>query len=47
MGRLRRRVASGESKERLLRNRLAAAGYSETIPMAFSDEATEPDSGRM
>ncbi len=31
----------GESKERLLRNRLAAAGYSETIPMAFSDEATE------
>ena len=31
----------GESKERLLRNRLAAAGYSETIPMAFSDEVTE------
>src|SRR5262245_48140272 len=31
----------GESKERFLRDRLAAAGYSETIPMAFSDEATE------
>jgi phenylalanyl-tRNA synthetase beta chain len=31
----------GESKERLLRNRLAAAGYSETMTMAFSDEATE------
>ena len=30
-----------ETAERLLRNRLAAAGYSETIPMAFSDEATE------
>src|SRR6516225_1457611 len=31
----------GEFRERLLRDRLAAAGYSETIPMAFSDEATE------
>ena len=30
-----------ETEERLLRNRLAAAGYSEIIPMAFSDEATE------
>src|SRR5262249_45239786 len=30
-----------ESKERVLRNRLAAAGYTEVIPMAFSDEATE------
>jgi phenylalanyl-tRNA synthetase beta chain len=30
-----------ESAERLLRNRLAAAGYSETIPMAFSDSPTE------
>jgi phenylalanyl-tRNA synthetase beta chain len=30
-----------ESNERLLRNRLASGGYSETIPMAFSDEATE------
>ena len=30
-----------ESKERLLRNRLAAAGYSEIIPMAFSEEAAE------
>jgi phenylalanyl-tRNA synthetase beta chain len=30
-----------ESKEGLLRNRLAAAGYSEIIPMAFSDEVTE------
>jgi phenylalanyl-tRNA synthetase beta chain len=30
-----------ESKELLLRNRLAAAGYSEIIPMAFSDESTE------
>jgi phenylalanyl-tRNA synthetase beta chain len=30
-----------ESNERLLRNRLAAAGYSETIPMAFSDKTTE------
>lgn len=30
-----------ESKERLLRNCLAAAGYSETIPMDFSDAATE------
>jgi phenylalanyl-tRNA synthetase beta chain len=30
-----------ESSERLLRNRLAAIGYSETIPMAFSDESTE------
>jgi phenylalanyl-tRNA synthetase beta chain len=30
-----------ERHERLLRNHLAAAGYSETIPMAFSDKATE------
>ena len=30
-----------ESDERFLRNRLAAAGYSEIIPMAFSDESTE------
>lgn len=30
-----------ESKERILRNQLAAGGYSETIPMAFSDVATE------
>jgi len=30
-----------ESRERLLRNYLAAGGYSETIPMAFSDAATE------
>jgi phenylalanyl-tRNA synthetase beta chain len=30
-----------ESKERMLRNQLAAAGYSEIIPLAFSDEATE------
>ena len=30
-----------ESAERLLRNRLAASGYSETIPMAFSDNTTE------
>jgi phenylalanyl-tRNA synthetase beta chain len=30
-----------ESKERLLRNCLAGSGYSETIPMAFSDIATE------
>src|SRR5437762_3180676 len=30
-----------ESDERFLRSRLAAAGYSETIPMAFSDESTE------
>jgi phenylalanyl-tRNA synthetase beta chain len=30
-----------ESAERSLRNRLAAAGYSETIPMAFSDKTTE------
>jgi phenylalanyl-tRNA synthetase beta chain len=30
-----------ESRERRLRNSLAASGYSETIPMAFSDEATE------
>jgi len=30
-----------ESKERLLRNQLAGTGYSETMPMAFSDEATE------
>src|SRR5262245_42813611 len=30
-----------EAKERILRSQLAAAGYSEIIPMAFSDEATE------
>jgi len=30
-----------ESGERLLRNRLAGAGYSEIVPMAFSDEPTE------
>jgi len=30
-----------EPSDRLLRNRLAACGYSEIIPMAFSDEATE------
>jgi len=30
-----------ESEERLLRNLLAAAGYSEIVPMAFSDEAIE------
>ena len=30
-----------ESEERELRNRLSAAGYSEIIPMAFSDEAVE------
>ena len=30
-----------ESDERFLRNRLAAAGYSEIIPMAFSDESIE------
>jgi phenylalanyl-tRNA synthetase beta chain len=30
-----------ETEQRLLRNRLAAAGYSEIVPMAFSDEATE------
>src|SRR5439155_25208501 len=30
-----------ETEERLLRNRLASAGYSEIIPMAFSDDATE------
>jgi phenylalanyl-tRNA synthetase beta chain len=30
-----------EGDERLLRHRLAAAGYSEIVPMAFSDEATE------
>jgi len=30
-----------ESKERMLRNHLAAAGYTEIIPLAFSDEATE------
>src|SRR5262249_11935242 len=30
-----------ERAERLLRSRLAANGYSEVIPMAFSDEATE------
>jgi phenylalanyl-tRNA synthetase beta chain len=30
-----------ESAERLLRNRVSAAGYSEIIPMVFSDEATE------
>jgi phenylalanyl-tRNA synthetase beta chain len=30
-----------ESRERRMRNELAASGYSETIPMAFSDEATE------
>jgi phenylalanyl-tRNA synthetase beta chain len=30
-----------ESEERELRNRLSAAGYSEIIPMAFSDEAIE------
>ena len=30
-----------ESDERFLRSRLAAAGYSEIIPMAFSDESTE------
>jgi phenylalanyl-tRNA synthetase beta chain len=30
-----------EPHMRLLRNHLAAAGYSETIPMAFSDKATE------
>jgi len=31
----------GESRERLLRSYLAAGGYSETIPMAFSNAATE------
>jgi phenylalanyl-tRNA synthetase beta chain len=30
-----------ESNERLLRSRLEAAGYSETIPIVFSDKATE------
>src|SRR5262249_165322 len=30
-----------ESKERTLRNQLAAAGYTEIVPMAFSDESTE------
>ncbi|HEY2384189.1 MAG TPA: phenylalanine--tRNA ligase subunit beta [Terriglobia bacterium] len=30
-----------ESKERVLRNVLASSGYSETIPMAFSDEPAE------
>lgn len=30
-----------EHEERLLRNHISAAGYSEVIPMAFSDEATE------
>src|SRR5438093_8574110 len=30
-----------ESDERFLRNRLASAGYSEIIPMAFSDEPSE------
>ena len=30
-----------ESQERLLRSRLAAAGYSEIVPMAFSDEPSE------
>lgn len=30
-----------EANDRSLRNLLAAAGYSETIPMAFSDNATE------
>src|SRR5206468_620223 len=30
-----------ESQEGLLRQRLSAAGYSEIVPMAFSDEATE------
>ena len=30
-----------ESNERSLRNLLAASGYSETIPMAFSNDATE------
>jgi phenylalanyl-tRNA synthetase beta chain len=30
-----------ENKERLLRNCLSGCGYSETIPMAFSDIATE------
>jgi phenylalanyl-tRNA synthetase beta chain len=30
-----------ESAERLLRNKLAAAGYSEIIPIVFSDELTE------
>src|SRR5262245_28416003 len=30
-----------ESAERLLRNHLAAAGYSETIPIVFSDELAE------
>lgn len=30
-----------EAEERLLRNQLAAAGYSEIISMAFSDQATE------
>jgi phenylalanyl-tRNA synthetase beta chain len=30
-----------ETQERLLRNQLAASGYSETIPMAFSDGETE------
>jgi phenylalanyl-tRNA synthetase beta chain len=30
-----------EFEERLLRDRLAAAGYSETVPMAFSDVSTE------
>ncbi|HYR42248.1 MAG TPA: phenylalanine--tRNA ligase subunit beta, partial [Terriglobia bacterium] len=30
-----------ESEERSLRDRLAAAGYSEIVPMAFSDESTE------
>jgi len=32
---------SGESAERLLRNRLAAAGYTEIVPMVFSDESVE------
>jgi phenylalanyl-tRNA synthetase beta chain len=31
----------GEQSERLLRNALAASGYSEIIPMVFSDESTE------
>src|SRR5213596_2388923 len=30
-----------ETEERLLRNRLAANGYSEVLAMAFSDEAAE------
>ena len=30
-----------ESEERALRNRLAAAGFFEIVPMAFSDESTE------